>query len=327
MFSSTTKKIAAVLLSAGLLASVTVVHAKDDAPMKIVIGFPAGGALDNMTRALAEKLRLELNRPIIVENRPGAGTQLAVRAVANSDPNGNTILISPATPFVLFPLTYDSLPYDPDKDLVPVAHLADTPLVASTSVDSPYSSMQEYIDWVRKHPNQSGVGMVSLGGTLHFGLLRLNQNAGLQLMPVAYKGAPAMLADEIGGILPIGLDAVAAKSELERAGRIRYLGVSGTERSKLLPNVPTLLESGAPGFELSSGWYAAFVPAGTPAATVEKLEKAMIEIVQDPEFAEKMAQLGMETTGRTSSDLASSIKSQREKWRPIVEQSGFRANQ
>lgn len=327
MFSSTTKRIAAAFLTAGLLAGVSGVHAESNAPMKIVIGFSPGGALDNMTRALAEKLRLEFDRPVIVENRPGAGAQLAVKAVANADPDGDTILISPATPFVLFPLTYDKLPYDPDKDLVPVAHLADTPLVASTSAESPYSSMREYIDWVKKHPNQSGVGMVSLGGTLHFGLLRLNQNAGLQLMPVAYKGSPAMLADEIGGILPIGLDAVAAKSELERAGRIKYLGVTGTERSKLLPNVPTLLESGAPGFELSSGWYAAFVPAGTPAATVEKLEKAMMEIVQAPEFAEKMAQLGMETTGKTSSDLASSIKKQREEWRPVVEQSGFRAIQ
>jgi len=295
--------------------------------MKIVIGFPAGGALDNMTRAIAEKLRLEFDRPVIVENRPGAGSQLAAKAVASAAPDGNTILISPASPFVLFPLTYDSLPYDADKDLVAVAHLADTPLIASTSTESPYSSMREYIDWARKHPDQPGVGMVSLGSTLHFGLLRFSQSTGLPLMPVAYKGAPAMLADEIGGILPMGLDAVAAKSELERAGRIKYLGVTGTERSKLLPNVPTLLESGAPGFELSSGWYAAFVPAGTPAATVAKLEKAMIGIVQAPEFSEKMAQLGMETTGKPSSDLAASIRKQREEWRPVVEQSGFRANQ
>lgn len=327
MLSLTVRKIAAVLLSAGLLASVTVAHAKDNAPMKIVIGFPAGGALDNLTRAIAEKLRMEFDRPVIVENRPGAGTQIAAKAVASAAPDGNTILISPASPFVLFPLTYDSQPYDPDKDFVPVAHLADTPLVASTSAESPYSSMREYIDWVRKNPEQSGVGMVSLGSSLHFGLLRLNQITGLQLMPVAYKGSPAMLADEVGGILPIGLDAVAAKSELERAGRIKYLGVSGTERSKLLPDVPTLLESGAPGFELSSGWYAAFVPAGTPKATVDKLEKVMIGIVQNPEFAEKMAQLGMETTGRPSSDLASSIRKQREGWHPVVEQSGFRAIQ
>ena len=169
--------------------------------------------------------------------------------------------------------------------------------------------------------------MVSLGGTLHFGLLQLNQHSGLKLEPIAYKGAPAMLTDEIGGVLPIGMDTVAATSELEKGGKIKYLGVTGAERSALIPNIPTMLESGAPGFELSSGWYAAYAPAGTPKPVVDKLETTMIGIVKDPEFSAKMKQVGMVATGKPAIELASIIKTQREAWGPVVKRSGFRATQ
>lgn len=296
-------------------------------PVKIVIGFPAGGALDNLSRALAEKLRGDLGKTVIVENRPGASTQIALMAVKRSPADGNTILISPAPPFVSQPLTYDKLQFDPDKDFVPVAHLADTPLVATTGASSPFSSMKEYLEWVKKNPKETGVGMVTMGGVFHFGLLQLNQLRGLNLTPVAYKGAPPMLTDEIGGVLPVGMDTVASAGELAKAGKIKYLGVPGLERTKLLPDVPTFTEQGVPGFENAVSWYAAFVPAGTPAATVAKLEKAMIKIVQDPEFTEKMALGGMVTTGKSGAEVTKMAKVQREAIRPMVEKSGFRANQ
>ncbi|MFZ2856906.1 MAG: tripartite tricarboxylate transporter substrate-binding protein [Acidovorax sp.] len=296
-------------------------------PIKIIIGFPAGGALDNMSRALAEKLRTDWGRTVVVDNKPGASTHIALMAVKRSPADGNTILISPAPPFVTHPLTYDKLPFDPDKDLIPVAHLADTPLVATTSASSPYSSMREYLDWVKKNPKETGVGMVTLGGVFHFGLLQLNQQTGLNLTPVAYKGAPPMLTDEIGGVLPVGMDTVASAGELVKAGKIKYLGVPGMERSKLIPNVPTFLEQGVPGFEHATGWYAAFVPAGTPPSVVGKLEKTMIKIMQDPEISARMTQIGLVTTGRPGAEVAKLAKTQREASRPMVEQSGFRATQ
>lgn len=327
MFKLNLSRYAPMALAIALAGGAWTAHAQDNAPVRIVIGFSAGGALDNMSRALAEALKSELGQSVIVETKPGAGTQIALQTVKRSPPDGNTILISPAPPFVLFPLTYDRLQYDADKDLVPVAHLADTPLVASTASNSPYSSMQEYLAWVRKHPDSVGVGMVSLGGTLHFGLLQWSRHSGLNLMPIAYKGAPAMLTDQIGGVLPIGMDTVAASSELARAGKIKYLGVTGTERSALLPDVPTLGESGAPGFEQSSGWYAAFVPAGTPGAVTEKLEAALIRIVQDPAFSARIAQLGLVPTGKPGAELAALIQAQRQTWQPVVQASGFKALQ
>lgn len=317
----------ACIAAAAAVTATPSLHAQSNTPVKIVIGFSAGGALDNMSRALADKLRAELGQSVIVENRPGAGSQLAVQAVKRSAPDGNTILISPATPFIIFPLTYDKLPYDPDKDLIPVAHLADTPMVASTSVGSPYSTMQEYLAWAKGKADRAGVGMVSLGGTIHFGLLNMAKNSGVNLVPVAYKGAPNMLTDEIGGVLPLGIDTIAAKSELERSGKIKYLGVTGAQRSPLLPNVPTMSEAGAPGFELSTAWYGAFVPAGTPAPIVEKLQASMLKIVKNPDFSKNMAQLGMVTTGKPATELAAQIKTQREAWKPVVEKSGFKASQ
>lgn len=327
MFHSSIAKITAIAFSATLLSTTASAQNHSNQPLKIIIGFPAGGALDNLARAMAEKLRTDLGKTVIVDNKPGASTHIALMTVKRSPPDGTTILISPAPPFVTHPLTYDKLQFDPDKDLIPVAHLADTPLVATTSANNPYSSMREYLDWVKKNPKETGVGMVSMGGVLHFGVLQLNQEWGLNLTPIAYKGAPPMLTDEIGGVLPVGMDTVASAAELEKAGKIKYLGVPGMERTKLLPNVPTLKEQGVPGFEQASSWYAAYVPMGTPQAVVSQLEKAMIHIVKDPAFTAKMAQLGMVTTGRLGVEVATLIKAQRETSRPIVEKSGYRATQ
>lgn len=324
MLNSSICKIAAIACAAMALSSTASAQDPSTTPIKIVIGFPAGGAMDNLARAMAEKLRTDLGKTVIVDNKPGAGSHIALMSLKRSPADGNTILISLAAPFVSQPLTYDKLPFDPEKDFIPVAHLADTPLVATTAANSPFSSMREYLDWVRKNPKDTGVGMVALGGTLHFGLLQLNQQTGLNLTPIAYKGAPPMLTDEIGGVLPIGLDGVASASELVKAGKIKYLGVPGMRRSELIPHVPTFLEQGVPGFENATNWYAAFVPSGTPKAVVNKLEKSMIDIVKDSEFSAKMAQIGIVTTGRPGVDVTSLAKTQREAMRPIVEKSGFR---
>lgn len=327
MLNSSTAKMLALACAAALMSSAASAQDPSNPPLKIIIGFSAGGAMDNLSRALAEKLRTDLGKTVIVENKPGASTQIALMTVKRSPADGNIILISPASPFVFAPLTYDKLQYDPDKDLVPVAHLADTPMAATTSTNSPFSSMREYLDWVKKNPKDTGVGMATLGGQFHFGLLQLNQQMGLNLTPIAYKGAPAMLTDEIGGVLPIGMDLVASASELVKGGKIKYLGVPGMERSKLVPHIPTFHEQGVPGFENAPAWYAAFAPAGTPQPVVSKLEKAMIKIVKEPEFTQKMALLGLETAGRPGAELAKLAKTQREAMRPIVEKSGFRATQ
>ncbi len=248
MFHSSITKFAAVAFGAALLAQGASAQNQAHTPVKIIIGFPAGGALDNLARAMAEKLRTDLGRTV----SRGQQTRRqhpyrAHRPVKRAPADGATILISPAPPFVTHPLTYDKLQFDPDKELIPVAHLADTPLVATTSAASPYSFDARIPGVGEEGPKDTSIGMVSMGGVLHFGVLQLNQERGLSLMPVAYKGAPPMLTDEIGGVLPVGMDTVASASELEKAGKIKYLGVPGMERTKLLPNVPTFEGQGVRG--------------------------------------------------------------------------------
>ncbi|KDP83332.1 tripartite tricarboxylate transporter substrate-binding protein [Cupriavidus basilensis] len=315
---------AVAVVAAGVPAAAGATSA--DTPTRIVIGFAPGGALDVFARTVAEKLRVSLGETILVENRPGASARLALESVKRAAPDGKTILISPAPPFTIFPLTYKRLPYDPDKDLVPVAYLADVPLVASASVSQPYKTMPEYIAWVKRNPASTGFGLVTLGGTVHFGVLTLRKAIDVPLTPTAYRGAAMMLTDEIGGTLPIGVDAIGGQMELHRAGKIRFLGVTGTKRSALLPDVPTLQEAGVPGFDMASGWYSAFVPAGTPAAAVARLEKALLDAVKEPDVRARMAALGMEMAGQPGAQARKTIQAQRAQWKPIVEASGFTAD-
>jgi tripartite-type tricarboxylate transporter receptor subunit TctC len=325
-YRTTLKRLAAALALALGAAAMPAAAASGDQPTRLVIGFAAGGGLDIFARTLAEKLRVSLDTPVLVENRPGASARLALENVRRAPPDGKTVLISPVAPITIFPLTYKHLPYDPDKDLVPVAYLADVPLVASAGVNQPYRTMQEYLAWVKREPGKGGVGLVTLGGSIHFGLLSLSKAIGVPLVPTAYRGAVMMLTDEIGGTLPLGIDAVAGQMELYRAGKIRFLGVSGTRRSALLPDVPTLAEAGAPGFEAASGWYAAFVPVGTPPATVARIEKALLDALKDPAVRNKMSALGMELNGKPGEALRHLIQVQRAQWKPVVEASGFTAS-
>ncbi|GEQ77842.1 hypothetical protein CTTA_4847 [Comamonas testosteroni] len=322
------RKVSAVLAVAfaAIAPGVAVAGEADATPTRIVIGFAPGGALDVLARSIADKLRVSLGGTVLVENKTGASTRLAVEAVKRAAPDGKTILLSPAPPFVLFPMTYARPGYDPDKDFIPVAHLADVPLVASTSVNQPFKTMPEYVSWVRNHPETAGVGMASMGGTIHFGTLVMSKSLNLPLTPTAYRGASMMVTDVMGGSLPIGIDAIASQVGLQKSGKLRFLGVTGTKRSTLLPDVPTLKEVGIPGFDMASGWYSAFVPAGTPAATVSRLEKALIEAVKDPGLRAKMAVAGMEITGLPGSEAGKIIQTQRAQWKPIVESSGFIAN-
>lgn len=312
------------LLIALAAASAMNASAEDNkSATRIVLGYAPGGAMDTFTRIVADGLKKHISGPIIVENKPGASARLALNQVKRAPPDGKTILISSAPLFTVFPYTYKNLGYDADKDVMPVAHLADIPLVLSVGTQQKYQTTREYLDWVKKTPKDSGIGLVTLGGPTQFGILSLNKAVGIDLIPTAYKGAAPMLTDEIGGVLPAGIDAVASKMELYKAGRIRFLGVSGTKRSTVVPEVPTLQESGAPGFEMASSWYAAFVPAGTPPEIVSKLEKALISVVNDKEVKEKLVKLGVEGTGWSKEELRQQILQQRKVWKPIVEESGF----
>jgi len=321
-------------LSAAWIAAIAVLaagpaHAQASAaganPLRLVVGFPPGGALDTLARALAEQLRLGGEEQVLVENKPGAATRISIEYAKKSAPNGRTVLLSSNAPLILFPMTYRQLAYDVDRDFIPVAHLAEVPTVISTGADRPYKTLQEYAAWIRANPTQASVGLTSLGGLLHFAVLGMAKSVGVPLKPVPYKGGAPLVTDLIGGHIPLSTDALGSQLELYRAGKVRILAVSGTRRNPSLPDVPTAREAGIDGFDHANASYSAFVPAGTPADVVQRLERAFVAAMQRPEVKAAMTRAGLEATGLPGAAVARTLKTEREFWRPVVQASGFRS--
>jgi tripartite-type tricarboxylate transporter receptor subunit TctC len=295
------------------------------APMKLIVGFPPGGPLDTLARALAEQLRTATGETVLVDNRPGASTRIAIDLAKRAPADGKTVLLASSAPFIMFPMTYKRLDYDVDRDFIPVAHLVDVPTVVSTGAGSPYQDIGQYVAWVRAHPDRGSVGLTSLGGLLHFSILAMSKTIGVPLNPVAYKGGAPLATDLVGGHVPIGTDALASQLELHRAGKVRILAVSGTRRNRALPDVPTLKEAGIDGFDHANAWYGAYVPAGTPPAVVQRLERAFIAAVGQPQVQAQLARVGLEPTGLDGAAAGNTLRAERRFWRPIVEASGFKS--
>ena len=297
-------------------------------PLRLVVGFPPGGALDTLARAIAEQLRLGGEEQVLVENKPGASSRLSIEHVKRAPANGRTVLLCSSAPLVIFPMTYrQPLGYDLKRDFIPVAHLVEVPTVVSTGVDRPYKSIQEYVTWVKAHPDQASVGLTNLGGALHFATLGMARSIGVPLRPVAYKGGAPLATDLVGGHVPLATDALASQLELHRGGKVRILAVSGTRRNAALPEVPTLREAGIAGFDHANASYSAFVPAGTPPEVVKRLEQALIAAVQQPQVKAQLARGGLEATGLPGATLARMLETERTFWQPLVQASGFRSDE
>ena len=312
-----------LLLGASIVLIGAAAHA--DAPIRLIIGFPPGGALDSLARSLAEDMRTTLKEPVLVENRPGASTRISIEAVKAARPDGRTILLGSTPPFVLFPMTYARLNYDVDKDFIPVAHLAIVPSVLSAGADQPFKTVPEYVAWIKKNPAGASVGLTNLGGGLHFSVLQLSKAIGVPLAPVTYKGGAPLATDLVGGHVPLSADALASQLELHRAGKLRVLGVAGTRRLSWLPDVPTIKESGYDAFDRANAAYAAFVPAGTPKDVAARLEAALLAAMRNPQVRAQVDRMGLEPTGLPGAEVTRIMNEDRAYWRPIVKASGFRS--
>jgi tripartite-type tricarboxylate transporter receptor subunit TctC len=324
MTSTSIRRLAAALLA--LVAAFALpVSAAPAAPLRIVVGFAPGGALDMLARAMAEQLRAAGEEQVLVENKPGASTRISIDYVRTAAPNGRTVLLSSNAPLVIFPMTYRSLNYDVDRDFIAVAHLAEVPTVVSAGADRPYRSLPEYIAWARAHPTQANVGLTSLGGALHFAVIGMGRELGLPLMPIPYKGGAPLVTDLVGGQVSLSTDALASQLELHRSGKLRILAVSGLTRNAALPEVPTVHEAGIKAFDHANAAYGAYVPTGTPPDVVRKLESALIAAMRSPQVKEVLGRAGLGATGLPGKDLHRVLDEERHFWRPIVQASGFRS--
>lgn len=311
---------ALLLLGAGAL------HAQENNDIvRIVVGFAPGGAADSLARIYAEQLRQEGLGNVIVDNKPGASSRLALDFVRKAPADGKTIFIGPSPMFTIFPLTYKKLSYDPDRDLVPVALLTDVPTVVATSVNSPYKNMGEYVQWLKKNPTQGSLGLASIGSAGHLGSFALSKELGISVTPTPYRGATPMLVDVVSGTVSSGWDAVASMMPLYKGDKLQFLGVSGTHRIKALPNVPTAYEQGYKQFEFATSWYGAYVSGTTSPAIKAKLEQAFVQASKNPATAARLEDLGLEVAGKSGADATQRIAKERAAWSPIVKASGFEA--
>lgn len=294
-------------------------------PVRIVFPFAPGGSGDALARLMAERIRIALNRPVIVENRTGAAGRIGVQAVKAAPPDGSTLLLSPIAPMAVYQHVYKSLPYDPIADFQPLSQLGTFDFGVAVTPQLPARSLKELVDWTKVNPVQANYGSPAAGALPHFLGVMFARAAGIDLRHITYRGSAAALADLVAGQIPIVFTTVSDLVELDKAGRIRVLATSDRKRSPSLPEVPTFRESG---YDLqATGWYGMFAPAGTPGDVVERLNKAIVAAVHAPDVRERLSALGLQPTGTSVADFATIQKADSELWAPAVKASGFTPEQ
>ena len=293
--------------------------------MRIVLGFPAGASSDLLTRLLADHMRGTLNQPVIVENRTGAGGQIANEAVKNAPPDGLTLLMSPVATMSIYPHSYTRLRYDPFKDYEPVSHLANFQLGLGVSATVPATTLAEYVALVRKDPNAGFYASAAAGSIPHFLGVMFARAAGITMTHVPYKGTANVLQALASGEIAAASTPASDIASVVRSGKARLLATSGAQRAAAFPEVPTFKESG---YDIEGmGWFALFAPARTPPAIVARFSRSAIDAMQSPALRGRLEQLGLEPTGLGPRELAAIMKADYERWGPAIRASGFKPDQ
>ena len=306
-----------------LVAAAAAPALAQDGVVKIVLGYPAGATSDILSRVLAEHMRGTLGRAVIVENKPGAGGRIANDTVKGAAADGSTMLLTPVASMAIFPHSYaGQLRYDPFKDFVPVAHLANFQLGLGVASAVPAATLGDYVSAVKKDPKLGFYASAAPGSIPHFFGVMFGREAGIELIHVPYKGTAAAMqgiaAGEVSAISTVAADI----ATLVKGGKARLLAVSGEKRFALLPDVPTFREAG---YDLVAlPWYAFFAPAGTPQAALDALSRAAIAAVHDRALRARLEQMGLEPTGLGPAELARILKADYERWGPVIRASGFK---
>ncbi|MBS0507509.1 MAG: tripartite tricarboxylate transporter substrate binding protein [Proteobacteria bacterium] len=293
-------------------------------PVTIVVPFAPGGAADTMARQLAERLNKRLGQPVIVENKPGAGTMIASEHVAKAAPDGHTVLLA-ASSLGIAPSLYSKVNYDPVKDFTPISLVASVVHVLEVHPSVPVKSVAELIAWLKANPTKANYGSVGAGTSTHLESELFNTMAGVKMTHVPYKGSAPALMDLVGGNLQVMFDAWASSGPFVRDGKTRLLAVTTAQRSKILPDVPTVAESGLPGYE-AMPWLGFVAPAGTPAAAVNRFHADLMEVLKEPAVQEKFNSLGLDIIGNQPQEFAEFIRKDIVKWARVIKDSGAKAD-
>jgi tripartite-type tricarboxylate transporter receptor subunit TctC len=291
-------------------------------PVRVVVAFSAGGTTDILARSVGQQLSERLKQPFVIENKPGAGGNIGTEFVVRSAPDGYTLIVDSVGPIAVNPTLYKGLSYDPLTDLIPVVQIANVPNVLVVHPSLGVRNVGEFIAYAKANPGKLNYGSTGIGTSSHLSGFMLGKRAGIDVTHVPYKGADA-LNDLLSGRVQFMFATIPSVIQHIGTGKLIALAVTSAKRSRSLPDVPTVIEQGFPGFEAGS-WFGFFAPRGTPEPVIVELNRAVNEIVAVPATQNQMIREGADPAGGTAEDFAQFVRREYEKWKLIVRESGAR---
>ena len=311
-----------ITLAAGLVLSAAAqAQAFPSKPVRIVIGFPAGGPLDQHARLLSDKLQAVLGQPVVIDYKAGAGGTVGAQEVMKATPDGHTLMLANTGVMVINPALYSRLPYATLKDFTPIARTAMQPLALLVNPNVPAKSLKEFMDYARAKPGQVNFGSAGNGGISHLVPEMFKTATGLFMVHIPYRGSAPAFTDLMGGQVQFMAESIPQAAAYHKQGKVRALAVTSKERNPALPDVPTVIESGIKGFEVV-GFYGFLAPAGTPKEAVNKLSEAFGQVLQMPDVRNRMVSQGADPAFLGSEDFAKFLASEMPRWAEAVKKSG-----
>ena len=310
---------ALLLALAGLAAQAQ--SPSQEGPLRIVVGYAPGGATDKVARIVGEKLQAKLGTTVIVDNKTGAGGRLAAQQVKAAKPGENVLMVGNPAVMVVAPLVFKDNGYDAERDFVPVSHVNDYEFGLAVATAVPVRELSHLLAWLRANPDKANFGVPATGSLPHFFALMMGEKAGVKAQVIGYRGSGPLLADLLGGQVPVAFDTLDGLLPQAEAGKLRVLASSGAKRSAAAPSVPTFKEAGLD--LVATGFNAFFAPATMPSAKVQQYAAAIHEVMRDPDTQRKFADAKMTPVAATQAQTAAMLKAYRAQWAPVVQKSGY----
>jgi tripartite-type tricarboxylate transporter receptor subunit TctC len=295
-------------------------------PIKLVLPQPAGGAIDLISRTLGDRLAEQMQQPVIVENQPGANGGLAAAQVARSAPDGYTLFMAVDTNLTVNPNLYPNLTYDPLGDFAPISVLTKVSLVLVANPKVPANNVRELIAYAKANPGKLNYASIGLGTQAHLGMELFKLMTKTDINMVSYRGTAPAMTDVVAGQVDVMFTGPPSAKAMSEGGKLKLLAVGGKERLALMPEVPTVDESGVPGYELV-GWFGILAPAKTPALLLDRLTKEVRQAVADRRFSDKMAAQGLEVFGSTADEMLALMRADTQKWAEVIKATGAKIPQ
>lgn len=314
-------RMAAMATLASSAASAVGAEAYPTRPIRFVVPFAPGGSTDTLARTIGIKMSDSMGQQIVVDNRAGGNGNIGMQIVAEAPPDGYTIVLGYIANLAIGPHLYKKLPFDPVKSFAPITQLAESPNILVAHPSLPVKSVKELIAYAKAHPGKLNFGSASVASVGHLTGIMLNQMAGIDMQHVPYKGSGQAVIDVVGGQIQLMFSGMSSVMPHVKAGRLRPLAVTGAKRSPAVPDVPTIAESGFPGFS-ATAWYGVLAPAKTPKAVVNRLHDEIVHALALPDVKQRLESVGFELVGGTPDQFAAYIKTELKKWDKVVKASG-----